>query len=151
MSSRTLVAPACIALLLSVVSAVPASAGGVGVADTPSIFVRVVNVQTGEPIAAAEVLVAFVEGDPDRPIIVGSVTNDGGHAFFTGLNPGTNFVLVRASGYIAFGDAGNGDRPPTGLRVVLGTFRGGGGESGNGPSHVVVSLTPLCADCRPGS
>lgn len=102
-------------------------------------------------MAAAEVLVAFVEGDPDHPIIVGSVTNGGGHAFFTHLRPGAYFVLVRAADYIDFGDAGNGDRPPTGLRVVVGAFRGGEGSSGNSPSHVVVSLTPLCPDCRPGS
>ena len=95
--------------------------------------------------------IAFEEGDPDHPIIVGSVTNSGGHAFFTELRPGVYFVIVRATGFVAFGDAGSGDRPPTGLRIVLRQFRHGAGASGNSPAHVVVSLTPLCGDCRPPS
>ena len=122
---------------------------GVAVAHTPSIFVRVIDDHTALPVVGAEVLIEFEEGDPDHPIITGSMSNGGGHAFFTDLPPGVYFVLVRATGYVAFGDAGGGDRPPTGLRLVLEEFRHGAGASGNSPSDVVVSLTPLCGDCRP--
>src|ERR1051326_1352898 len=141
------------AVALMVLEAAPAAARG-DIASTrfPSLLVRVLDTQTKLPVVGAEVLVSFEEGDPDHPIFTGVVydapTNGGGHAFFHGLQGGSYVISVRADGFVSFGDAGHGDRLPTGLHVVIGTFTVGGGASGNVPVHALIRLVPLCADCR---
>ncbi len=154
MRPRTLIAPLALAALLTLVST-PASARS-DVADTksPAIFVRVLDITTGMPIAGAEVIVNFLEGDPDTPIVTGVIynrsSNGGGHAFFHGLQPGGYVVSVRAGGYVSFGDSTPGDRLPPGERVIV-VFRFGNGAAGNKPAHVIVRLVPICADCRVSS
>jgi carboxypeptidase family protein/type VI secretion system (T6SS) baseplate-like injector VgrG len=123
------------------------------IAELPSVFVRVVDATTDLPVAGAEVVITFVEGDPDHPIITGQVynatTNGGGHVLFKGLQAGGYVVSISADGYVKFGDGGDGKRLPTGLNVFVGSFRHGAGASGNVGVRVVVDLVPLtCADCR---
>jgi len=121
---------------------------------SPAIFVRVLDITTGMPIAGAEVIVNFLEGDPDTPIVTGVIynrsSNGGGHAFFHGLQPGGYVVSVRAGGYVSFGDSTPGDRLPPGERViVVFPVRERGGRQQAGP--VIVRLVPICADCRVSS
>ena len=154
MRPRTLIAPLALAALLTLVST-PASARS-DVADTksPAIFVRVLDNATGMPIAGAEVVVDFLEGDPDHPILTGVVynrsSNAGGHAFFHGLQRGVYVVSVRARDYVSFGESAHGDRLPTGERVIV-VFRFGAGAAGNTPAQVIVRLVPICPDCRVSS
>jgi hypothetical protein len=122
------------------------------VAELPSVFVRVVDATTDLPVARAEVVVDFLEGDPDHPIVThvyNATTNGGGHVLFKGLQAGGYVVLIRADGYVKFGDGGDGTRLPTGLNILLGGFRHGAGASGGIGVRVVVDLVPLtCVDCR---
>ena len=133
--------------MATIAAASPSTARSVvAVANLPSIFVHVVNAQSELPVAGAEVVVAFLEGDPDHPIVTGVVynamANPGGHIFLDGLKPGLYVVTVSARGYAPFGDPGNVDRPPTGRFLVLSLVH-------HGPAHVAVSLVPLCGDCHP--
>ncbi len=135
-------------------AATPAAARSTAaVAALPSVFVRVVDAATELPVAGAEVVVSFVEGDPDHPIITGQVynatTNGGGHVLFKGLQAGGYIVSISADGYVKFGDGGDGKRLPTGLKILFGGFRHGAGASGSVGVRVVVDLVPLtCVDCR---
>jgi len=148
--------PATFALALIAVlgAATPASARStVATMELPSVFVRVIDAVNEMPVAGAEVLVSFVGGDPDRPIVTGTVynanTNGGGHAFFKGLRAGAYVVSISADGYVAFGDGAHGDRLPTGLSVVFGGFRQGAGASSNVGVRVTVQIVPVtCGDCR---
>jgi len=135
-------------------AATPAAARSTeAVAELPSVFVRVVDATTDLPVAGAEVVITFVEGDPDHPIITGkaynATTNGGGHVLFKGLQPGGYVVSISADGYVRFGDGGDGRRLPTGLNVIVGGFRHGAGASGNVGVRVIVDLVPLpCVECR---
>jgi len=135
-------------------AATPAAARSTAaVAELPSVSVRVVDAATDRPVAGAEVVVSFLEGDPDHPIITGVVynatTNGGGHALFKGLQAGDYVISISADGYVKFGDAGNGKRLPTGLNIVFGGYQHGAGASGSVGVRVVVDLVPLtCVDCR---
>lgn len=145
MRPRTALFALGVALLVSISAAIPASArSDVAVTHLPSVFVRVINGLTEQPVAGAEVLVSFVGGDPDRPIITGTFydasTNGGGHTLFKGVPSGAYIVSVSADGFVSFGDGAHGDRLPTGLSIVLSSFRHGGGGV-----HVVVKLVPLTA------
>ena len=123
------------------------------VAELPSVFVRVVDATTDLPVAGAEVLINFVEGDPDHPIITGqtynATTNGGGHVLFKGLQVGAYVISISADGYVRFGDEGDGKRLPTGLNIFVGGFRHSAGASGSVGVRVVVDLVPLtCVGCR---
>jgi hypothetical protein len=153
MASR-LISTFLLTLVVVLGAATPAAARSTAaVAELPSVFVRVVDATTDLPVAGAEVLVSFIGGDPDHPIIMGPVynaaTNGGGHALFKGLQAGGYVVSISADGYVKFGDGANGKRPPTGLNIVFGGFRQGAGASGSVGVRVVVDLFPLtCSDCR---
>jgi hypothetical protein len=139
--------------VLMLAPATPAAARSTAaVAELPSVFVRVVNASTDLPVLGAEVLVSYIGGDPDRPIITGQVynaiTNGGGHVLFKGLQAGGYVVSISANGYVKFGDSGDGKRLPTGLNLVVGGFQHGAGASGNVGVRVVVDLAPLtCVGC----
>lgn len=154
--ARRLLSTFLLTLVVVVAAATPAAARSTAAAaELPSVFVRVVDATTDLPVRAAEVVVDFVGGDPDHPIVTGqvydAVTNGGGHVLFKGLQPGGYVVSIRAGGYVKFGDAAHGDRLPTGLNVVVGGFHHGAGASGSVGVRVVVDLVPLpCIDCRTG-
>ena len=92
------------ALLMAFIAQVsPASA-----APRPSLLGRITDSATGSPISDASVLVSFVGGDPDHPIVIGAVynasTNPGGHFIVFDLPSGNYVVSVSARGYVSFGD-----------------------------------------------
>jgi hypothetical protein len=151
---RTLLAPLALAALLTFVSTPASARSAVADPKSPAIFVRVLDITTGMPVGGAEVIVNYLGGDPDRPIVTGVIynrsSNAGGHAFFHGLQRGGYVVSVRARGYVSFGDGAHGDRLPTGERVIV-AFRFGAGAAGTTPAHVIVRLVPICADCRVSS
>lgn len=133
-------------------SATPAAArSDVAVAELPALFVRVTDATTDVPVAGADVLVSFVGGDINHPIITGKlyegVANGGGHVLFKGLQPGGYVISVSAVGYVSFGDGARGDRPPSGAGVMFGGYRQGSGAAGNVGIHIAVRLLPL-APCR---
>lgn len=142
-------------MLLCLLSAAsPAAArSDVAVAELPSLFVRVIDATTDQPVAGADVLVSFVGGDVNHPIITGKlydgIASGGGHVLFKGLQPGGYIVSVSASGYVSFGDGAHGDRPPSGAGVMFGGYRQGGGAAGNVGVHIAVRLLPLtpCRTC----
>jgi hypothetical protein len=121
----------------------------VGLAHLPSALIRVTDALTGFPVGGAEVVVTFIEGDPDNPIVIGHTytdrTNSGGLVFFMGLPEGDYIASVDATGYVKFGDGANGDRPPRGAHIAVSYDRGGGGQ-GNQPVRLPVGLVPV--DCR---
>jgi len=132
----------------------PAAArSDLAVAELPSLFVRVTDAATDLPVGDADVLVSFVGGDINHPIITGKlydgVANGGGHALFKGLQPGGYVISVSAGGYVSFGDGAQGDRPPTGIGVMFGGYRQGSGAAGNVGVHILVRLVPLtpCRTC----
>jgi hypothetical protein len=112
----------------------------VAVAELPSLFVRVIDATTDLPVAGADVLVSFVGGDIDHPIITGKLydgtTNGGGHALFKGLQPGGYIISISASGYFSFGDG-----------VMFGGYRQGSGAAGSVGVHIAVRLVPS-TQCR---
>jgi len=126
------------ALLVAFIAQVsPASA-----APRPSLLGRITDSATGSPISDASVLVSFVGGDPDHPIVIGPVynasTNPGGHFIVFDLPSGNYVVSVSARGYVSFGDGAHGEVPPTGAGVAV-------ASSYRGPVHLDLSLTR----CRP--
>jgi hypothetical protein len=140
----------CIALGTLLAGASPAYArSAVGLAHLPSALIRITDAFTGFPVGGAEVVVTFIEGDPDNPIVIGDTyadrTNSGGVVFFKGLPEGDYIVSVDARGYVKFGDGAHGDRPPRGAHIAV-LYDRGGGDQGNQPARLGVGLVPV--DCR---
>jgi len=139
LNPRLLAAAALFAAFILQVSLVSA-------ATQPSLLGRITDSTTGAPISDASVLVSFIGGDPDHPIVIGPVyhasTNPGGHFIVFDLPAGSYVVSVSRRGYVSFGDGAHGEVPPTGAGVsVASVYRG--------PVNLDVSLT-RCEPCVGG-
>jgi len=114
-------------------------------AELPALFVHVNDAASGRPVAGADVVVTFVGGDPNHPVVTGTfwdgAANGGGFVLFKGIEPGVEVISVSAEGYVPFGDSPRG-RLPTGRTVVY-TAQAG--------VHVSIDLTALapCRTCPP--
>ncbi len=141
-----------IAELALLIAATPAYARSpVAPAHLPSAYVRISDAISDLPVVDADVVVTFIEGDPDHPVVIGPVyggrTNGGGFVLFKGLPEGDYIVSVSADGYVKFGDGAHGDRPPLGAHIIV-SYRRGGGGAGDQPAHLRLHLVPLsCRDC----
>jgi len=141
-----------IAICAFLAASTPAYArSAVALTRLPSALIRVTDAITGLPVGGAQVVVTFIEGDPDHPIVIGpvysGVANPGGVVLFKGLSEGDYIVSVAAEGYVQFGDGAHGDRAPRGAHIVVWYDRGAG-DQGNQPVRLRLRLVPLvCRTC----
>jgi hypothetical protein len=141
-----------LAISAFLLASVPAYArAAVSPTRLPSALIRITDVRTRLPVGGAEVVVTFIEGDPDHPIVVGPVyrrvANPGGVTFFKGLPAGDYVVSADADGYVKFGDGAHGDRPPRGALINV-SYGGGAGSTGNQPVRLRIALVRLpCRTC----
>jgi hypothetical protein len=152
MSRQRLPIAAGLAISALLAAASPGYArSAMALSELPSALIRVTDAESGVPVIAADVLVTFIEGDPDHPLVVGPVyggrTNGGGFVLFKGLPEGDYIVSVSAGGYVRFGDGPHGDRPPLGAHIVV-AYERGGGATGHPPARLRVELIPVtCREC----
>lgn len=81
----------------------------------------------------AEVLLSFVDGDPDQPVIVGAVPNSENRSVVSNANPAANQIRTKAGNQLQMNDTQGSTgilmSSPTGKTMIcLGTFPKGSGK-----------------------
>jgi hypothetical protein len=129
--------------VIAIALAQPVAASSPDTLGPPSILARVVDAFTGLPIGGADVVVTFIEGDPNDPVVIGPVytttTNPGGHFMISRLPAGAYILSVSRDGYVSFGEGAHDGVPPTGELIEISALY-------RGPSGGNILLTP-CREC----